>query len=164
MWNRGQIGGPFVLIDHTGKPRTDQDFRGKLLLIYFGYSYCPDVCPTDLQQIALAVDELGSAGEAVQPLFITIDPERDTAPVLKEYVGHFRPGLVGLTGSAREIAAAAKAYRVYYAKVPAADGGDDYLMDHSGFVFLMGPDGRYLTHFTPQTTAKQLAQAIAKFL
>ena len=92
MWNRGPIGGPFALIDHTGKPRTDKDFRGKLLLIYFGYSYCPDVCPTDLQQIGLAVDRLGADGEAVQPLFITLDPERDTAAHLADYVPLFHPG------------------------------------------------------------------------
>ena len=90
--DRGPIGGPFALIDHTGKPRTDQDFRGKLLLNYFGYSYCPDVCPTDLQQIALAVDRLGSAGVAVRPLFITVDPERDTAAHLADYVPLFHRG------------------------------------------------------------------------
>ena len=103
MWNRGPIGGPFALIDHTGKPHTDKDFRGKLLLIYFGYSYCPDACPTDLQQIGLAVDRLGPDGEAVQPLFITLDPERDTAAHLADYVPLFHPRLIGLTGSAEEI-------------------------------------------------------------
>ena len=122
MWNRGPIGGPFALIDHTGKPRTDKDFRGKLLLIYFGYSYCPDVCPTDLQQIGLAVDGLGADGEAVQPLFITLDPERDTAAHLADYVPLFHPRLIGLTGSAEEIRRAALAYKVYYASTtrPAA--------------------------------------------
>ena len=95
MWNRSPIGGPFALIDHTGKPRADKDFRGKLLLIYFGYSYCPDVCPTDLQQIGLAVDRLGPEGEAVQPLFITLEPERDTAANLADYVPLFHPQAQG---------------------------------------------------------------------
>ncbi len=158
------FGGPFALVDQDGKTRTDAEFRGRYLLVYFGYTFCPDLCPTELQTISDALDRLGDKAARVQPLFITIDPARDTVPVLKEYVGHFRPGLIGLTGGAPQIAAAAKAYRVYYAKVPAADGGGDYLMDHSGFVFLMGPDGGYITHFTPQTSAKQLAKAIAKFL
>jgi cytochrome oxidase Cu insertion factor (SCO1/SenC/PrrC family) len=116
MWNHGPIGGPFALIDHTGQPRTDKDFRGKLLLIYFGYSYCPDVCPTDLQQIGLAVDRLGADGEAVQPLFITLDPERDTAAHLADYVPLFHPRLIGVTGSAEEIRRAALAYKVLPAR------------------------------------------------
>jgi len=108
MWNRGPIGGPFALIDHTGKLRTDEDFRGELLLIYFGYSYCPDVCPTDLQQIGIAVDRLGARAEAVQPLFITLDPERDTAVHLAEYVPLFHPRLIGLTGSGADSARGAR--------------------------------------------------------
>jgi protein SCO1/2 len=158
------FGGPFALVDQDGKTRTDAEFRGRYLLVYFGYTFCPDLCPTELQTISDALDRLGDKAARVQPLFITVDPARDTVPVMKEYVGHFRPGLIGLTGGAPEIAAAAKAYRVYYAKVAAADGGSDYLMDHSGFVFLMGPDGAYITHFTPQTSAQQLAKALAKFL
>lgn len=158
------FGGPFTLVDQDGKTRTDAEFRGRYLLVYFGYTFCPDLCPTELQTISDALDRLGDKAARVQPLFITIDPARDTVPVMKEYVSHFRPGLIGLTGGAPGIAAAAKTYRVYYAEVPAADGGGDYLMDHSGFVFLMGPDGRYITHFTPETSAQQLAKAIAKFL
>ena len=158
------IGGPFSLVDQDGKTRSDADFRGRYLLVYFGYTFCPDLCPTELQTISNALDRLGDKAAKVQPLFITVDPARDTVAVMKGYVGHFHPGLVGLTGSVTQIAAAARAYRVYYAKVPAAEGGDNYLMDHSGFVYLMGPDGRYITHFTPQTTAKQMAKAIAKLL
>ena len=158
------FGGPFTLVDQDGKTRTDAEFRGRYLLVYFGYTFCPDLCPTELQTISDALDRLGDKAARVQPLFITIDPARDTVSVMKEFVSHFRPGLIGLTGGAPEIAAAAKAYRVYYAKAPAADGGGDYLMDHSGFVFLMGPDGRYITHFTPETSTQQLAKAIAKFL
>ena len=144
----GPIGPNIVaLIDHTGKPRTDQDFRGKLLLIYFGYSYCPDVCPTDLQQIALAVDRLGSAGVAVRPLFITVDPERDTAAHLAEYVPLFHPRLIGLTGSAEQIGRTALAYKVYYAKFP--PDSPDYVVDHSSFIYLVDETGKYIGFFPP---------------
>src|ERR687889_279470 len=132
MWNREPIGGPFALTDQEGRPRTDADFRGKLMLVYFGFTYCPDVCPTDLQEIGLALDKLGPAGEAVQPLFITLDPERDTQQHLADYVPLFHPGLLGLTGEASAIREAARAYKVYSAKVP-TEGGD-YTVDHSAVV------------------------------
>ena len=112
MWNREPIGGPFALTDQNGTRRTDADFRGKLVLVYFGFTYCPDVCPTDLQQIGLAVDRLGPAGDAVQPIIITRDPERDTAAQLKEYVAMFHSRFSGLTGDAAAITEAARAYRV----------------------------------------------------
>jgi protein SCO1/2 len=158
MWNRGPIGGPFALIDHTGKPRTDEDFRGTLLLIYFGYSYCPDVCPTDLQQIGLAIDQLGSAGGAVQPLFITLDPERDTAAHLAEYVPLFHPRLIGLTGSAEQIRRIALAYKVYYTKYP--PGSADYVVDHSAFIYLVDANGKYIGFFPPGTTADRMTEII----
>ena len=100
MWNREPIGGPFALIDHDGRPRTDADFRGKLMLVYFGFTYCPDVCPTDLQAIGLAMDRSAPPANAVQPLFITVDPERDTPQHLAEYVPLFHPRLIGLSGDA----------------------------------------------------------------
>lgn len=159
MWNREPIGGPFALIDHNGKPRTDADFRGKLLLVYFGFTYCPDVCPTDLQDIGLAVDKLGAAGDAVQPLFITVDPARDTADHLKDYVALFHPRLIGLTGDAAAIHTAAAAYRAYYAKVP-NERGDDYTVDHSAFIYVMGPDGMYLGFLPPGTPPERIAEAI----
>jgi cytochrome oxidase Cu insertion factor (SCO1/SenC/PrrC family) len=158
MWNREPIGGPFALIDHNGKPRTDADFRGKLLLVYFGFTYCPDVCPTDLQNIGLALDQLGSAGEKIQPLFITLDPERDTAEHLKDYVPMFHPRLIGLTGDAAAIHAAAAAYRAYYAKVPLK--GDDYTVDHSSFIYVVGADGQYLGFFPPGTPPERIAESI----
>jgi protein SCO1/2 len=158
MWNRGPIGGPFALIDHTGKPCTDEDFRGKLLLIYFGYTYCPDVCPTDLQQIGLAVDALGAAGDAVQPLFITLDPERDTAAHLAEFVPLFHPRLVGLTGSAEQIKRVALAYKVYYAKFP--PDGADYVIDHSSFIYLVDETGKYLGFLPPGTSADRMVEVI----
>jgi cytochrome oxidase Cu insertion factor (SCO1/SenC/PrrC family) len=159
MWNHGPIGGPFALIDHTGQPRTDKDFRGKLLLIYFGYSYCPDVCPTDLQQIGLAVDRLGADGEAVQPLFITLDPERDTAAHLADYVPLFHPRLIGVTGSAEEIRRAALAYKVYYARYY-PPGSPDYVIDHSSFIYLVDESGTYIGFFPTGTTADRMIEII----
>jgi protein SCO1/2 len=156
MWNRGPIGGPFALIDHTGKLRTDEDFRGKLLLIYFGYSYCPDVCPTDLQQIGLAVDGLGTGAEAVQPIFITLDPERDTAAHLADYVSAFHPRLIGLTGSAEQIRRVALAYKVYYAKHP--PDSQDYVIDHSSFVYLVDKAGKYIGFFPSGTAAGRIIE------
>ena len=158
MWAREPIGGPFALIDHTGKPRTAADFQGKLLLVYFGFTYCPDVCPTDLQNIGLALDKLGAAGNAVQPLFITVDPERDTAAHLADYVPMFHPRLIGLTGHATAIQKAADAYRVYYTKVPLKDG--DYTVDHSAFIYVMGREGQYLGFLPPGTTPERIAEAL----
>jgi len=163
MWNREPVGGPFALIDHTGKPRTDVDFRGKLMLVYFGFTYCPDVCPTDLQNIGLALDQLGAAGEKVQPLFITVDPERDTPAHLAEYVLMFHARLIGLTGEAAAIRAAADAYKVYYAKVP-NERGDDYTVDHTAFIYLMGADGKYLGFFPPGTPPDRLAETIRRYV
>jgi len=159
MWGREPVGGPFALIDHTGKPRTEQDFKGKLLLVYFGFTYCPDICPTDLQDIGLAIDQLGEAGDEIQPLFITVDPERDTPAHLAEYVSMFHPRLIGLTGDAAAIRNAADAYKVYYAKV-ANEAGTDYTVDHTAFMYLMGADGKYLGFFPPGTTPERIVGAI----
>jgi cytochrome oxidase Cu insertion factor (SCO1/SenC/PrrC family) len=159
MWAREPVGGPFALIDHTGTARTEQDFRGKLLLVYFGFTYCPDVCPADLQNIGLALDQLGAAGDRVQPLFVTLDPERDTPAHLADYVPAFHPRLIGLTGDDAAIRAAADAYKVYYAKVT-NEGGNDYTLDHTAFIYLMGPDGRYLGFFPPGTGAERIAEML----
>lgn len=142
-----QIGGPFSLVDHRGRAVSERDYAGRYLLIYFGYTFCPDICPTELQTMGDALDSMGEAAESVQPIFITIDPERDTVALLADYVGNFHPRLVGLTGSAEQIARAAKTYGVFYAKEPPADGaaageGKDYFMSHSSYIYLMGPDGR----------------------
>ena len=134
----------------------NEDFRGKLMLVYFGFTYCPDVCPTDLQNIGLALDQLGPAGETIQPLFITVDPARDTAEHLKDYVPMFHPRLIGLTGDAAAIHAAAAAYRAYYAKVPLK--GDDYTVDHSSFIYVVGADGQYLGFFPPGTSPERIAE------
>jgi cytochrome oxidase Cu insertion factor (SCO1/SenC/PrrC family) len=159
MWGHGLVGGPFELVDQTGKKRTDADFRGKLLLVYFGYTYCPDVCPTDLLQISLAVDELGSAGVDMQPLFISVDPDRDTTTVLAQYVPMFHPRLMGLTGTSAQIRAVADAYKAYYAKYSPPDGGV-YLIDHTGFIYLMGRSGEYLGFFPPGTSADRMVEIV----
>jgi cytochrome oxidase Cu insertion factor (SCO1/SenC/PrrC family) len=159
MWNREPIGGPFALIDHTGRPRTDADFRGKLLLIYFGFTYCSDVCPTDLQAMAAAVDQLGPAGELVQPLFITVDPEMDTPEQLKTYVALFHPRLIGLTGGIKQIRSVARAYKAYFAKT-APGKGDDRGVDHFGLVYLVDAAGKYIGFFPPGTSADRMVQEI----
>jgi cytochrome oxidase Cu insertion factor (SCO1/SenC/PrrC family) len=163
MWGRGPVGGPFALVDHTGMTRTDTDFRGKLLLVYFGYTYCPDICPTDLMQIGLAIDKLGAAGEKVQPLFISVDPERDTPRVLAQYISMFHPRLIGLTGTPEQVRAVADRYKAYYAKYSPPDGGV-YLIDHTGFIYLMGSSGEYLGFFPPGTSADRMVQIIRQHL
>jgi protein SCO1/2 len=157
------IGGPFTLTDQMGRTTTEQDFRGKLTLLYFGYVFCPDACPTALQNMADAVDQLGPAGDEVVPLFITVDPARDTVEVLKDYAEAFHPRLRALTGTPEQIAAAAKAYRVYFKKAEESAPGE-YLMDHSSIIFLLGRDGRYLTHFTHFAPPEQMAEEIKKRL
>jgi cytochrome oxidase Cu insertion factor (SCO1/SenC/PrrC family) len=160
---REPVGGPFELIDQGGRHRTDTDFRGKLVLLYFGYTHCPDVCPTELQALSLALDMLGPAGEAVQPLFITVDPERDTPPHLADYVSAFHPRLVALTGADAAIRKVALAYKVYFARSVGAQG-DDYAVDHTGFIYLVGKDGRYLGFLPPGSSPEQIAQAVREKL
>ena len=159
MWNREPIGGPFALTDQTGKARTNADFRGKLMLIYFGFTTCPDVCPTDLQAIGLVLDKLGRDGDQVQPIFITVDPERDTAAHLADYVPMFHPRLIGLTGNLDAIRKVADAYKVYFARVPLKDGAD-YTVDHTAYIYLMDRDGNYLGFFPPGTSADRMVKII----
>lgn len=154
------VGGPFTLTDQTGKRVTDQDFRGKYMLIFFGFTYCPDVCPTELQVMSAALDALGPQGEKIQPVFISIDPARDTPEAMKIYVSNFHPRMVGLTGSEADIAAVAKAYRVYYAKAKGSENSPDYLMDHSTILYLIGPDGKFVKHFTYNTDVKVLTEGL----
>lgn len=160
MWNREPVGGPFELTDHTGHVRTERDFRGQLMLVYFGFTYCPDICPTDLQAIGQALDKLGRDGERVQPLFVTVDPERDTAQHLAEYVPLFHPRLIGLTGSVDAVRKAADAYKVYFAKVPTGKEASDYTVDHTAFIYLMDRNGNYLGFFPPGTTADRMVEII----
>jgi cytochrome oxidase Cu insertion factor (SCO1/SenC/PrrC family) len=163
MWGRGHVGGPFALVDHAGKTRTDAEFRGKLMLVYFGYTTCPDICPTDLMQIGLAVDKLGEAAAQVQPLFVSVDPERDTKDVLAAYVGSFSPRIIGLTGTPEQIRAVADSYKAYYARYTPPDGAV-YLIDHTGFIYLMGRSGEYLGFFPPGTSADRMVEIIRQNL
>lgn len=163
MASAALIGGPFSLTDQNGNRRSNTEFRGQLLLVYFGFTFCPDLCPTALQTMGRAIDALGASGARVTPLFITVDPARDTVTQLKSYAANFHPRLVALTGTEAEIATAAEAYRIYYQKVEdkAANG---YSLDHSSVVYLMGPDGAFLTHFPAGTTAEQMAEKIRSYL
>jgi protein SCO1/2 len=160
---RAPVGGPFELTDQTGHRRTDADFQGKLVVIYFGYTYCPDVCPTELQSISLALDKLGAAAETIQPLFITVDPGRDTPARLADFVSSFHPRLIGLTGSLAEIRKTAIAYRTFFAK-NGVTTPDDYSVDHTGFIYLLGKDGRYLGFLPPGLAPDAIADAIRERL
>jgi protein SCO1/2 len=156
------IGGSFQLVDQNGKAVSDADLKGKWQLLFFGYTHCPDTCPTALNEISLALDRLGKKRDEVEIVFITVDPERDTPEVLKSYVQSFDAGIIALTGSPDQVAQAAKAYRVYYAKHPRADGGYD--MDHSAVIYVMNPQGRFTATFTPDSTADAIAERLQKLL
>jgi len=156
------IGGPFHLTDQNGNRVTDADLKGKWSLIYFGYTHCPDACPTALNDIAVALDELGARRAAVRPVFITVDPERDTPEALKSYVASFDAPILALTGTQQEVAQAAKAYRVYYAKHP--EPGGDYSMDHSSVIYVMDPEGRFTASFTHESSPEQIAERLKKLL
>ncbi len=159
------IGGPFTLTDQHGNSVTDADFRGRYMLIYFGLTYCPDVCPTTLATIAEAMDLVGDGADAFVPILITVDPHRDTPEQLKMYASHFSPRLVALTGTPEQIASVAKEYRVYYSKVEDKDADEDtYTMDHSAITYLMGPDGTYIRHFGHATTADQMAERLREVI
>ena len=153
------VGGRFDLTDQTGHRRTEADFLGRLVILYFGYTYCPDMCPTELQSISLALDALGTAAEAAQPLFITVDPERDTPARLADFVSSFHPRLIGLTGSLAEIRKTAIAYKTFFAKQSLATPGN-YSVDHTGFIYLVGKDGRYLGFLPPGLAPDAIAEAI----
>ena len=159
------IGGPFSLTDQHGQRRSEADLTGRYSLIYFGYTFCPDICPTSLSTMTQAIDLLEEQAPdkaaAVLPVFFTVDPERDTVAALKAYAGHFHPRLLALTGTPEEVAGAARAYRIYYQKVEDS-GSSDYLMDHSSILYLMAPDGSYLTHFTHAASAEDIAKGLAK--
>ena len=163
MWNREPIGGSFTLVDHNGQRRTDAEFRGKMLLVYFGFTSCADACPTDLQNIAGAVDKLGASGDAVQPLFITVNPELDTPEQLKGYVALFHPRLIGLTGDQRQIRNVTRAYKVYFAKTTPGIR-TDVNFDHGAVVYLVGTDGKYVGFFPPGTPADRMVEVLRRQL
>jgi cytochrome oxidase Cu insertion factor (SCO1/SenC/PrrC family) len=154
------LGGPFNLVDETGQAVSERDFAGRWMLVYFGFTYCPDVCPTELGTVAAALDAMGPAGERVTPVFITVDPQRDTPAAMADYVSRFHPRMRGLTGTPEQIAEAARRYRVYYARARRTDT-TDYLMDHSSFVYLVGPDGRVRALYRPEMRPEDMAAAVA---
>ncbi len=158
------VGGSFTLEDGNGRQVADRDFRGKYLLIYFGYTFCPDVCPTTLTEAADALERLGPKADRLQPIFITVDPKRDTPAVVKQYAAAFSPRLIGLTGSPEQIAQVANKYRVYYAEHRTGPGPGDYTMDHSSILYLMGPDGSFVAPIRADETGAEMAADIAKYM
>ena len=158
----GDIGGPFTLVDTSGKTVTDKDVITKPTLVYFGYTFCPDVCPLDMARNVDAVDKLDAQGVDVTPMFISIDPERDTPEALADYAYNMHPKLVALTGSPEQVKAASQAYKTFYKK---RETGDDYyLMDHSTFTYLMLPGTGFVDFFRREATSDQMAESVACFV
>jgi protein SCO1/2 len=156
------IGGPFTLVSADGRTVTDQTFRGKWMLIYFGYTFCPDACPTALTNMGVALQKLGPEAARIAPLFITVDPKRDTVKAMAEYLKSFDPRIVGLTGSEAQTGVAAKAYHVYVA--PQKSEGDDYLVDHSAYIYLMSPQGKFVTVIAGNIPGDRMADRLRKEL
>ena len=163
--SRSNSQGAFELVNHLGKTVTNRDYLSKYMLVYFGYTYCPDVCPIDLQIISEAMDALGEKSKIIQPLFVTVDPERDTVKVMAEYVKHFHPRLSGLTGTKKQVASAMQVYRMKARKYYPPDGDPgEYLVDHSAAIVLIGPDGRGLSLFPHGITADAIVADIKRFI
>jgi protein SCO1 len=161
---RPSVGGPFSLIDNTGKHVTDKDYLGRYMLVFFGYTNCPDICPAGLQVMSAALDKLGKRADDIVPVFITLDAAQDTPEKLATYVKAFSPRLIGLTGSESDIAATAKAYRVYYQKVPDEKDPKSYTIDHSAIFYLMGKDGKLVAPIPHTNDVEQLATALDRAL
>ncbi len=161
--NKPKVGGPFTLTDHNGNTVTNEDFLGSYVLMYFGYTYCADICPTDLQIMVLTMEELGDTGNQVQPVFITVDPGRDTVAQLKDYVALFHPRLIGLTGTQEQIEDIGAKYYIHFSYVGDVKAGD-YEVDHTSYVYLLGPDGKYLTFFHHATDPQIIADEVRDFM
>ncbi len=158
------IGGPFEMVNHLGETVTQESFKGRHMLVYFGYTFCPDVCPTELQSMTVALNDMGEEADAITPVFVTIDPARDDVAAVRDYIGFFHPRLVGLTGTPEQVEAMTDAFGVFYARARDTGETTDYLMDHSSLIFLMDEDGRYVTHIrantSPEAMARQLRDAL----
>jgi protein SCO1/2 len=163
MSGKAPVGGPFTLAGPGGKPVALEDFRGKVVLLYFGYTYCPDVCPTDLADIAAMLRSLGARASEVQPLFVTLDPGRDTGAVLRGYVAAFHPSFIPLRGTEEETRRIARSYKVFYEKVR-RPGSDAYFIDHMAFTFLLDRNGKYVAFFPPGTNAGRMAVMVREAL
>jgi len=163
MSGKGSVGGPFTLTDQDGGRRSLSDFRGKLVLLYFGFTYCPDVCPTDLMAVGNLVRSLGPEGDQLQPVFVTLDPERDTRDILRAYATSFHPRFISLSGTEDEIRRVATSYKVCFEKVR-PPGTGTYFIDHSAYVFLLDRDGRFITLFPPGTPQERMAVMVREQL
>lgn len=157
------VGGPFTLTDAEGRKRSLASFRGKVVLLYFGYTYCPDVCPTDLLEIARLMKAMGRDAAKLQPLFVTLDPERDTPQVLRAYAAAFHPRLIALTGSVEEVRKVATSWKTWFGKVQPPDGRP-YLIDHTAFTYLIDREGKYLAYFPPGTSGERMAELVREVL
>jgi protein SCO1 len=158
------IGGPFTLVAPDGTTVTEQTYRGKWLLVYFGFTFCPDTCPTTLLEIATALEKLGPEAARLQPLFITVDPRRDTRDVMAEYTQSFNAMIVGLTGSPEQIAAVAQQYGAYYDRRKTGPGTEDYVMDHSTYIYLMDPEGKFVRGFDTDTPGDRIAEVVRELM
>ncbi len=157
------VGGPFVLVDQNGVPRRNSDFRGKLMLVYFGYTYCPDACPTTMAALTQMLDTLGDKASRVQVIFISVDPARDNERQLRAFAANFHSGILYLTGPPDELKKTEREYHVYVAKEPQS-GSDDYLIDHSSLIYMMGPDGRYLGEMPSALSPKAMVSTVERVL
>jgi protein SCO1/2 len=157
------IGGTFNLTNQDGKQVSDENFKGKMMIVYFGFTHCPDVCPAGMSLITQAMENLGADADKVQPVFITIDPERDNVEQMKTYVSNFYPTFQALTGTPEQIAGVINSYKIYAKKVESKDLSE-YTMDHSAYIYLMGRDGKYITHFRGDQKAEEIAATVKKYL
>lgn len=169
------IGGAFSLTDQQGKTVKDAEFRGRMMLVFFGFTHCPDICPVTVKTLSELMGTLGDKADQVSPVFISVDPSRDTPAVIKDYLSNFDPRIVGLTGDAEQIKQVTGAYKAYYSKPqPAASehdahaahagGKSDYMVDHSGFIYLMDRDGKYVTHFPYDASVNTIADVLKTHL
>ena len=159
--NLPDLGGSYSVIDETGAPFTDKSLPGKYRIYFFGFTYCPDICPTALGTVAAALDKIGKEADAFVPIFVTVDPERDTVDVVREYTDAFDPRIIGLTGSPEQIGTIAKAFKVYYSKVPQGEG---YTMAHSGLFYVMNPEGKLVAFFNHEDTVEKLVIGLTQAL
>jgi protein SCO1/2 len=162
MSGKGQVGGPFTLLDQSGKKRSLAEFKGKVVLIYFGYMFCPDICPTDLSNLAGLLKRLGKDSDQVQTIFITLDPARDTPELIGKYVQHFDKRILGLRGTEQQTKQVATQYKTFYEKV--SQNGNQYVIDHTAFTFIMNRAGKYLAFFPPGTSPERMEVMVREAL
>ena len=162
MSGKSQVGGPFTLLDHTGKKRSLAEFKGKVVLIYFGYMFCPDICPTDLSNLAALLKRLGKDGDQVQAIFITLDPARDTPELIGKYVQHFDKRILGLRGTEQQTKQVATQYKTFYEKVSLK--GNQYVIDHTAFTYIVNRAGKYLAFFPPGTSPERMEVMVREAL